>query len=231
MDTQDLLRLFTLLVGLLGLLVGIFQKIWELRGTKEATERVREAEKEAFKERPQELADRITELSRSQEGLEERATEIRRLVEESQESVAMGRLFNLYSRQIEQYQQQTQARATWSFIFAILAMSAGLAFVVWGGSVLLSAKEAVVLTSGGLIAALGGGVSAFITKTFLDVHRVSLRQLNRYFQQPVINDHILMAQRIADQADDPESRTRAYDRIIESIATLIRIAESDDDGA
>ena len=45
-----------------------------------------------------------------------------------------------------------------------------------------------------MIAAIGGAISAYITKTFLDVHKVSLQQLNRYFAQPVINDHILMAQ-------------------------------------
>ncbi len=100
-------------------------------------------------------------------------------------------------------------------------MSFGFGFVIWGGSVLLTAKEPIVLAAGGLLSTVGGAVSGFITKTFLDVHKLSLKQLNRYFQQPVINDHILMVQRLADDSRDEEIRKKAYDKIIDSITKLI----------
>ncbi|WP_353572385.1 hypothetical protein [Candidatus Albibeggiatoa sp. nov. BB20] len=122
---------------------------------------------------------------------------------------------------MEKYQQETRSRATWSFIFAIISMSFGFGFVIWGGSVLLTAKEPIVLAAGGLLSTVGGAVSGFITKTFLDVHKLSLKQLNRYFQQPVINDHILMVQRLADDSRDEEIRKKAYDKIIDSITKLI----------
>ena len=188
---------------------------------KKASEDVSEAARQAFIEKPTELEAKLYELAQSQEDLEERATEIARLLDEYKNAVSTGRLFNLYSKQIVEYQQETRSRATLSFAFALISMFAGFGFVIWGGSVLLQAKEVIVLAAGGLLSAVGGAMSGFITKTFLDVHKLSLTQLNRYFQQPVINDHILTAQRLADDSDDPETRKKAYDRIIESITKQI----------
>ena len=71
-----------------------------------------------------------------------------------------------------------------------------------------------------MIAAIGGAISAYITKTFLDVHKVSLQQLNRYFAQPVINDHILMAQRLADALPNDSPKQKAYEGIIASVTAL-----------
>ena len=62
------------------------------------------------------------------------------------------------------------------------------------------------VTAGASISAIGGGISAFITKTFLDVHKLSLTQLNGEFRQPVLNDNILMAQRLSDEVDDQDVR-------------------------
>lgn len=196
----------------------IFNKIKE----KIANAKVDEAEKQAFQEKPDDFNDRLDELMKAQDSLEVRTKQVAKCIEEIRSSMEMKRLFNLYSKQIEKYQVQTRIRATWSFMFAIFSMIAGLGFVIWGGIVLLTAKETIVLTAGGIISAIGGGVGGFITKTFLDVHKLSLNQLNRYFKQPVINDHILMAQRLADECNDLETKKKAYQVVIDSIATLIK---------
>jgi hypothetical protein len=198
-----------------------FKLYLDWRRQAEASEQVIQAEKEAFKDKPDELDGRLRELSESQTDIEERVKQAATLMEESRSAITLRRLFNLYSKQIEKYQQQTRTRATWSFIFAIAAMFAGLGFVVWGGAVLLKAEQTIVLAAGGLLSAIGGAVGAYITKTFLDVHKLSLHQLNRYFQQPVINDHILMAQRLADESGDPDTRKQAYRAVIDSISGLI----------
>ena len=78
------------------------------------------------------------------------------------------------------------------------------------------------IAAGSAISAIGGGISAYITKTFLDVHKTSLNQLNRYFRQPVINEHILTAQRLADYLEDKPSRLKAYKSIISRVTGLIR---------
>ena len=128
---------------------------------------------------------------------------------ENQDGIKMERLFDLYSKQIEKYQIETRGRATLSFIFAILSMSLGMGFIFWGGSFILTDPNANHVAAGAAISAIGGGISAYITKTFLDVHKLSLTQLNRYFTQPVINDHIVMAQRLAEDVKDDEVRKKS----------------------
>jgi len=141
----------------------------------------------------------------------------------SQDSaVAQGHLFSVYNNQIKKYQEETRNRATWSFSFAILAMFAGIAFVFWGGLFILSEKSTEATIAGSVISTIGGAVSAYITKTFLEVHKLSIQQLNRYFRQPVVNDHIIMAQRLADGLPDAESKKTAYQSIIKSVLELIK---------
>ncbi|CAV19068.1 Hypothetical protein; putative membrane protein [Vibrio atlanticus] len=133
----------------------------------------------------------------------------------------MKNLFNLYTKQVEGYQHETRRRANSSFFFAILSMIGGLIFVFWGGSFILSSEGADYVVAGASISAIGGGISAYITKTFLDVHKLSLTQLNRYFKQPVINEHILMAQRLTNDVDDPSFKRESYEKLIVSINQLI----------
>ena len=197
----------------------------QMRYTQREQNRVRgrleKAEATAFTEGPARLEEKIRNLTESHDGLEQKAQKIDQLLKESQDAIRSGHLFNLYNKQIEQYQLQTKLRASWSFFAAMIAMVSGLAFVFWGGSVMLIGGETIKLAAGGSIATIGGAVSAFIAKTFLDVHRLSVGQLNRYFQQPVINDHILMAQRLADDIGDDDARKRAYELVIGSVSSLI----------
>ena len=146
---------------------------------------------------------------------------------ESKDGIKIERLFDLYSKQIEKYQQETRTRATFSFFFAILSMSAGMGFMFWGGSFILADPSANHVAAGAAISAIGGGISAYITTTFLDVHKLSLNQLNRYFTQPVINDHIVMAQRLAEDVKDDEVRKKSYEKIVSSITALIDATNAD----
>ncbi len=132
------------------------------------------------------------------------------------------RLTDFYNKQIEAYQTKTIARAGWSFLIAILAMLCGLFLVIFGGYYAVTHPDLTqVLTSTG-ISAIGAATSAFITKTFLDVHKLSLNQLNHYFNQPVINSNILTAQRLADALSDEAAKIKAYEKIIDSTVALIK---------
>jgi hypothetical protein len=106
-------------------------------------------------------------------------------------------------------------------------MCAGMGFMFWGGSFILAAPNANHVAAGAAISAIGGGISAYITTTFLDVHKLSLTQLNRYFTQPVINDHIVMAQRLAEDVKDDEVRKKSYEKIVTSITALIDSTNAD----
>lgn len=196
--------------------------VTDIRASRRAREQVLAAEKAAFKTGPEAFAAKTAELSASQEQLEKRTTQLQEILDRAQASLNVGLLFDLYNKQIEKYQTETQARAGWSFIFAIVAMFAGLSFVMWGGVVVVSGGGWEKVAAGSLISAIGGAVSAYITTTFLDVHRLSLLQLNRYFRQPVINANVLTAQRLADVMEAPEERNQAYIKILERVVDLIR---------
>src|ERR1700674_478926 len=102
-------------------------------------------------------------------------------------------------------------------------MLAGLAFVCWGAHNIIGRE----ILGGASIAGIGGTLSAFITKTFLNVHKLSLGQLNRYFRQPVINANIISAQRLADQLNSQDLKEGAYLEIIDSVVRLIRDTDLD----
>ena len=206
--------------GFVGAVSAVIKLLLDRTRTEQAQTRLNEAEQDAFKSVPESLDQRTQNLLRSQTDLEARAGDVARLLEESRSAVQMGSLFNLYSKQIEKYQTQTQARASWSFIFALVAMIAGLGLVVWGGSHIIAGGGWEHVAAGSIISITGGAVSAFITKTFLDVHRMSLLQLNHYFRQPVLNTNILTAQRLADQLPEADKQ-KAYAEIIGKIAALI----------
>ena len=203
--------------------------VWDSISEYQKRKKVENAASAVFIDRPERIAREIGELAPSETGPEGQTEQLTELIEDSRKAISMGRLHNLYRNQIDLYQQQTRSRATWSFIFAIVAMSVGLGFVFWGGTVMLGGSETTQLAAGASISAIGGAVSAYIAKTFLDVHRLSISQLNRYFRQPVINDHILMAQRLAEDIGDDVSRKQAYEHVIKSISNLISASEDRDE--
>jgi hypothetical protein len=98
-------------------------------------------------------------------------------------------------------------------------MGAGLGVLIWGGFNIVSG-DTQHLISGSIVATIGGALSGYITKTFLDVHRLSLLQLNHYFRQPVLNSQILNAQRLADLLNG-EARQRALESIVARVCDLI----------
>jgi hypothetical protein len=163
----------------------------------------------------------LLQLRNATKRVEESEKKAYNLTPGSKDGIKIERLFYLYSKQIGKYQQETRTRATLSFLFAILSMSAGMGFMFWGGSFILADPNANRVAAGAAISAIGGGISAYITTTFLDVHKLSLNQLNRYFTQPVINDHIVMAQRLAEDVRDDEVRKKSYEKIVTSITALI----------
>ncbi len=206
------------LFGLLG-----FKVIFDFLQTRESNKQVNKAEDEAFNvnsnEKSQVDGDNLVV---TQEKLKLEAEQVKKLINDSKSAIEMGRLFNLYNKQIERYQTETRTRASWSFIFAILSMFLGMFFIFWGGSVIISEDGSDKVLAGSAIASIGGAISAYITKTFLDVHKLSVTQLNRYFKQPVINDHIIMAQRLADGSKDDVVRKEAYQKIISSVCDQMR---------
>jgi len=80
----------------------------------------------------------------------------------------------------------------------------------------------IVMIRGVLASSTGNWISLEREKTFLEAHKLSLTQLNHYFKQPVINEHVLMAQRLADEVGDGDIRKQAYTKIINSLTDLVQ---------
>ena len=76
-------------------LMSIVKSILEKKESKRTETRLEEAEKQAYPMVSQALAEKLESLSASHEGLEEKAQELSKLIEKSQQSVMLGNLFNL----------------------------------------------------------------------------------------------------------------------------------------
>ena len=136
-------------------------------------------------------------------------------------------LFDLYNNQLTSYQDETKARASRSFTYAIIAMAVGLGFLGAGMYYLFEKAETISDFAGGsIISVLGASFSAYITKTFLEVHKYSLGQLNRYCQQPLISEMILTAQRIGDRVEDKDGKDDAHLAIINTLLGIVSRIES-----
>ena len=122
----------------------------------------------------------------------------------------------LNNKQIEQFQKETRSRASWSFYTALIAMFCGFGFIFWGGYYILATPVA-----GTAVAGIGGAISAFITKTFLGIHRLSLQQLDHYFKKTLINTYVLMAEHLANNIPNSPVRQKSYKAIIQSLLSLI----------
>jgi hypothetical protein len=124
------------------------------------------------------------------------AKELKKAEEQARDKLALPALFDLYWKQINSYQSETRSRAAWSFTVAVSAMLLGLGVLVFGGWNILQPGDLSHAISSSTLTVVGSAISGFLAKTFLDVHRTSLIQLNHYFKQPVLNSHILTAQRL-----------------------------------
>lgn len=224
MDFGFLMNISGLAVALvsgLATVLGLVKTFIEYFESRKARERLRQAEDEAFKTAPELLVTTSAGM-RFEDSASGTDSARHRGNQASIQSAQAGSLFNLYNAQIERYQTETLARAGRSFLFAIIAMVVGLVFVGIGGTHILADPTWQHVAAGTSISAIGGATGAYITKTFLDIHRLSLSQLNYYFRQPVVNAHVLTAQRLADQLDDDLAKRAAYEQILGNVVDLIR---------
>jgi hypothetical protein len=103
-----------------------------------------------------------------------------------------------------------------------IAMGLGLVVLVSGAYFVLSVDDPTTKVTSGVLAALGSIISTYISSTFLDVYRGALRQLNRFFNQPLVDNYLLTAERIINllPVDIPlEAKTKIYSDMIDKILT------------
>jgi hypothetical protein len=99
-------------------------------------------------------------------------------------------------------------------------MIGGLTVLLIGVWHVFNEHEPALTIPTSAVTIVGAAISGFIAKTFLDVHQTSLIQLNHYFKQPVLNSHILTAQRLMELLEHGDQQDAIKD-IIKTVLLLI----------
>ncbi|MFE1878026.1 hypothetical protein ACFW9N_45555 [Streptomyces sp. NPDC059496] len=132
------------------------------------------------------------------------------------ERMELASLVNFNRILLDQYHGIATKQANKSFYSSVGAMILGLAVLVvaFFASMQFNALgERVFIGSLTLLSTVFVG---YIGKTFMAVYDRSLQQLNQYFNQPVMNQYFLSAERIVDRLDD-ETKNELLAEIVRDV--------------
>jgi hypothetical protein len=136
-------------------------------------------------------------------------------IDQVREDMSFGNLFNLNRKVIDQYHIESRGRARWSFIASLGAMIIGLAIVSYAVYNTITATDTIDKVLATVVAAIGGTMSSYVTRTFMRAHDQALKQLDHHFRQPVVTGYFLTAERLAQALKEPEGQLRIYELIID----------------
>jgi hypothetical protein len=173
--------------------------------------RVRQAEAQAALEaQARELAAFDSAVDRLREKMTlPSLVELNRLMLDRYHSIATGQASTSYS---------SSKRAMWFGFSWLVACSAA------GVTIAASTGDRVILAS---LAAIGGGLSAFLSRTYITVYKHSLDQLNQYFSQPLLNSYYLTAERIIENMENERDRDQARTKLVTELLKDTRTAGRD----
>lgn len=165
----------------------------------------------------------LTEARREQRELEAKAREkVAESADQIDNAKDLVQLIKANRKQMAAYDVLAQAQAKNAFRNSQIAMAAGLIVLLAGAAVAISAPGVTTKVAAASLTAIGGAVSGFIAQTFLRTYSDAVKQLNFYFQQPLITSYVLTAQRLALELSCEEKRDEALDGVIKRTETLVR---------
>jgi hypothetical protein len=124
-------------------------------------------------------------------------------------------------RQMSAYDVIARYQAQSSYRNSQIAMAIGLAILIAGAALAITVQDDTAKIVTASLTAIGAAISGYISKTFLQTYNTTLRQLNYYFEQPLISSYILTAQRLADSV--PKASPQMYAELVNGIiGQLIR---------
>ncbi|MGW3913182.1 hypothetical protein ACWEBX_16945 [Streptomyces sp. NPDC005070] len=144
---------------------------------------------------------RIAEQLKTQQELRHEA------LEKLKKTTELATLMELNQGQIDTYHRIVTEQADKSFKSSRVAMHIGLLLLVCAAFAVAFVPLDQVRWFIGALAAFSTVLSGYLTKTYLSMYKESIGQLNRYFDQPVLNSFYLTAERLtagldADHAQD-----------------------------
>jgi ABC-type multidrug transport system fused ATPase/permease subunit len=153
----------------------------------------------------------------------------RQALEKLRKTTELATLMELNQDQIGEYHRIVTAQADKAFRSSRTAMGVGLFLLVCAafGGVYVPLEEIRWFIAA--LAAFSTLLSGYVSRTYLALYRDSIAQLNRYFDQPVLNSYYLTAERLAHGLND-EYVTEVRRQIInEVLATSARMGAKEPD--
>ncbi len=130
----------------------------------------------------------------------------------------LQQLINLNQAQMDAYHELTLAQATDAYRNTQAAMAIGFLVLLAGAvTVVAGSADATGRAVVGGLAGVGTALSGYIAGTFLRAQQESLRQLNFYFRQPLVNSYLLTAERLTRNMPDAlqsESWAHMADQVV-----------------
>jgi hypothetical protein len=145
-------------------------------------------------------------------------------IDELSSTAKLTDLMKANRRQMSAYDLIARYQAQSSYRNSQLAMAIGFAILIAGACVAITVHDNTAKIATASLTAIGAAVAGYISKTFLESYNTTLKQLNFYFEQPLISSYILTAQRLADSV--PDASPQMYETLVNGIITqLIRPAQ------
>jgi len=118
---------------------------------------------------------------------------------------ALGGLVSFNFRLMDRFINVALGQAKASYLFCAGAASAALLVLLAGTTALLAVSSVSAQVTVGVITAAGVALSGFISSTFMDVYKMTSRQISYYYGQPLVHCFLLHAEWLAQrsQQEDP----------------------------
>ena len=135
--------------------------------------------------------------------------------------------------QLEAYDVLVRDQASSAFRNCQLAMAGGFLVLVAAIGFAIAGTDVTSKAIAGGLSALVGVLTGYLGKTFLEVHRETTQQLNRYSEQPVNTSYLLAAERTATTSAGESQRESLVIDVVERTLALLHadhLAAADRDG-
>lgn len=108
------------------------------------------------------------------------------------------------------------------YTYAQAAIAGGFLVLVAGAiSVAAFVQTSTAQITLGALTGLGSALASYIATTYLKIYNTAQRQLNFYFEEPLIGSYLLTAERLADNLSD-ERRDDVYVSMVDQIMLSAR---------
>ncbi|MGW1898483.1 hypothetical protein ACWCQB_13745 [Streptomyces hirsutus] len=150
------------------------------------------------------------------------------VLEKLRKETELATLMGLNQGQINEYHRIVTEQADKAFRSSRVAMGVGLLLLISAAFAGAYVPLEQVRWFIGALAVLSTTLSGYLAKTYLALYKESISQLNRYFDQPVLNSHYLTAERLAEALDREDAIKVRRQIIDEVLAASTKVGTKED---